>query len=269
MGLKVNQSDPANLPSYYFVEIRNTTYLVPGVNLRSVGTIRDAQKWPKRDKRKDPNQLDFINYNLLSPYTIQKMMKGREVLKELKRVSGETSEIYSYQSDKIKNSSLNNGIRFYEIAINKFLGNSIIKRLEGLTFKSDEEIRQRLQPDTPIGLGEWVDISGLIAPKTEIDRLIDGVEAGDINQLKKINQCFAEMHNNYYTYEWSWAYHKIREYYGLDPLAITAADIIRIVEFWKDSVICLDRMFYDDACKEVSLTSMTGLGAYGTHADTR
>ena len=267
MGRHVNHSDTSNLPFSYLIEQRNTTYLVPGVNLRSVGTIRDAQKWPKRDKRKDPNQLDFINYNLLSPFTIQKMMKGREVLKELKRVSGETSEIYSYQSAKIKNSSLNNGIRFYEIAINKFLGNSIIKRLEGLTFKSDEEIRQRLQPDTPIGLGEWVDISGLIAPKTEIDRLIDGVEAGDINQLKKINQCFAEMHNNYYTYEWSWAYHKIREYYGLDPLALTAADIIRIVELWKESVIGLDRMVYDDARKEFSLTSMTGFGADGTHAE--
>lgn len=61
------------------IEEKNTTYLVPGVNLRSVGTIRDAQKWPKRDQRKDPNRLDQINYNLLSPYTIQKMMAGRQI----------------------------------------------------------------------------------------------------------------------------------------------------------------------------------------------
>lgn len=79
------------------------------------------------------------------------MFKGRSILKELKRVSGETSEIYSYQSAKIKNSSLNNGIRFYEIAIHKFLGNSIIKRLEGINFQTNEEIRQRLKPDTEIG----------------------------------------------------------------------------------------------------------------------
>ncbi len=120
MGRHVNHADTSNLPFSYLIEQRNTTYLVPGVNLRSVGTIRDAQKWPKRDKRKDPNRLDYINYNLLSPYTIQKMFKGRSILKELRRVSGETSEIYSYQSAKIKNSSLNNGIRFYEIAIHKF-----------------------------------------------------------------------------------------------------------------------------------------------------
>lgn len=58
---------------------------------------------------RDPHKLDFINYNLLSPYTIQKMFKGLSILRDLKRVSGETSEIYSYQSAKIKNSSLNSG----------------------------------------------------------------------------------------------------------------------------------------------------------------
>lgn len=265
MGRHVNHADTSNLPFSYLIEQRNTTYLVPGVNLRSVGTIRDAQKWPKRDNRKDPNRLDYINYNLLSPYTIQKMFKGRSILKELKRVSGETSEIYSYQSAKIKNSSLNNGIRFYEIAIHKFLGNSIIKRLEGINFQSNEEIRQRLKPDTEIGIGEWVDVSGLIAPKGEIDRLLDGIEKGAVNRLKSINASFAEMHENYYTYEWTWAYHKIQEFYGLDPETITAQDIIGIVKAWQQAVVGLDKMVYEDAKKEFSLSSMTGFGADGSH----
>ena len=79
MGRHVTHPDTSNLPFSYLIEEKNTTYLVPGVNLRSVGTIRDAQKWPKRDQRKDPNRLDQINYNLLSPYTIQKMMTGRQI----------------------------------------------------------------------------------------------------------------------------------------------------------------------------------------------
>lgn len=264
MGRHVNHSDTSNLPFSYLIEQGNTTYLVPGVNLRSVGTIRDAQKWPKRDKRKDANKLDCINYNLLSPYTIQKMFKGRSVLKDLKRVSGETSELYSYQSAKIKNSSLNGGIKYYEIAIHKFLGNSIIKRLEGLNFLNNEEIRQRLKPDTEIGLGEWVDVSGLIAPKSEIDKLLCDIECGRVNTLKEINARFEDMHRNYYTYEWTWAYNKIQEFYGFDTETITAADVIRIVEVWKESVIGLDRMVYDDARKEFSLSSMTGFGADGT-----
>ncbi|MBP1615853.1 MAG: hypothetical protein H6Q13_3301 [Bacteroidetes bacterium] len=264
MGRHVNHADTSNLPFSYLIEQGNTTYLVPGVNLRSVGTIRDAQKWPKRDKRTDPNKLDCINYNLLSPYTIQKMLKGRSILKELRRVSGETSEIYSYQSAKIKNSSLNSGIKYYEIALHKFLGNSIIKRLEGINFQSNKEIRERLRPDTETGVGEWVDISGLIAPKSEIDQLINGIESGEIDRLKKMNACFSEMHKNYYTYEWTWAYNKIQEFYGLDPETITAKDVVEIVNTWKEAVVGLDRMVYDDARKEFSLSSMTGFGVDGS-----
>ena len=95
MGRHVNHADTSNLPFSYLIEQQNNTYLVPGVNLRSVGTIRDAQKWPKRDRRKDPDRLDCINYNLLSPFTIQKMMKGIQLLQNLQYSSGELSDVYS------------------------------------------------------------------------------------------------------------------------------------------------------------------------------
>ena len=267
MGRHVNHADTSNLPFSYLIEQKNTTYLVPGVNLRSVGTIRDAQKWPKRDKRTDENQLDYINYNLLSPYTVQKMFKGRDMLMALRQASGELSDTYSYQSAKIKNSSLKNGIRFYEIAIHKFLGNSIIKRLEGIDFRNDDEIRSRLRPDTEVGAGEWVDISGLIAPKSEVDRLITAIESGEVNRLKDINACFAEMHSKYYTYEWTWAYQKIEEFYGVKPEEMTAQDVIDIVLMWKDAVIGLDKMVYEDAKKEFSLSSMTGFGDDGSRRE--
>lgn len=267
MGRHVNHSDTSNLPFSYLIEQNNTTFLVPGVNLRSVGTIRDAQKWPKRDNRKDPNRLDFINYNLLSPYTVQKMFKGREILLNLRHASGELSDIYSFHSAKIQNSALNKGIKFYETAIHKFLGNSVIKRLEGIDFQCDDDIRARLKPDTAIGMGEWVDISGLIAPKSEIDQLIAQIESGAINRLKCINAEFERMHQNYYTYEWTWAYNKLEDYYGISPEKMTASDIIHLVEQWKEAVVGLDRMVYEDAKKEFSLASMTGFGADGSRLE--
>ena len=267
MGRHVNNADTSNLPFSYLIEQQNTTYLVPGVNLRSVGTIRDAQKWPKRDKRKDPNRLDQINYNLLSPYTIQKMMKGRDILKDLRRVSGETSETYAYQSAKIKNSSLNKGIKLYETAIHKFLGNSLIKRLEETKFQSDEEIRARLLPDTEIGTGEWVDISGLIAPKSEIEKLMADIETGVLVNVDQIHDRFVEMHHNYYTYEWTWAYEKILSFYRLEAESITASDVISIVKKWQEAVVGLDKMVYADAKKEFSLSAMTGFGADGSREE--
>ena len=67
MGRHVNHPDTSRLPFSYLIENRGESFLVPGINIRSVGTIRDAQKWPRRDKRKTPARLDNINLNLLSP----------------------------------------------------------------------------------------------------------------------------------------------------------------------------------------------------------
>ena len=263
MGRHTTHPDLANLPFSYLIESCDKTFLIPGVNLKSVGTIRDAQKWPRRDARTDPHRLDQINYNLLSPYTIQKMINGRQILEELQRVAGMTSEIYSYQSAKIKASSLRKGIHYYDLAIHKFLGNSLIKRLEGLACTSIEAVRSALRPTTTIGLGDWVDLSGLLAPKAEVLRLVEAIESGAIHEVGEIHETLTDLHRHYYEYEWTWAYDKIKTYYGLDLEGATASEIAQLVERWRSSVVELDREVYADAKKEFSLSAMTGFGADG------
>lgn len=267
MGRHVTHSDTTNLPFSYLIEQQNTTFLVPGVNLRSVGTVRDAQKWPKRDARKDPDKLDCINYNLLSPFTIQKMLKGIQLLKNLQYSSGELSDIYSYHSTKIRNSSLRKGLGYYRTAVTKFLGNSIIKKLENLPAgASDEEIRRALLPETETGRGQWVDLAGLIAPKGAVDSLIEDVIAGRVD-LESLSGAFHKMHSKYYTYEWTWAYDKYGSFFGYPLETITAEQVSDIVRQWKDAVIGLDKELYEDARKEFNLASMTGFGADGTKED--
>ncbi|WP_294178766.1 DUF4954 family protein [uncultured Coprobacter sp.] len=263
MGRHVRHPDTSKLPFSYLIEKGSESYLVPGVNLKSVGTIRDALKWPKRDNRKDPEHLDMVNFNLLSPYTIQKMLTAIDVLRHLQESSGETSEVYSYQSACIKNTSLVKGINLYSKAINKFLGNSIIKRLEEIQFKSDEEIRERLRPDNNIGTGDWLDLSGLIAPKSEIDRLISQIESEEIKTLEPIQQTFISLHKRYYDLEWAWAYEVMQSWYHRSIDQITAQDITEIVNIWKDAVVSLDEMLYADAKKEFSMTAKTGFGIDG------
>ena len=267
MGRHVTHSDTSNLPFSYLIEKGETSYLAPGVNLRSVGTIRDARKWPKRDGRTCAEKHDFINFNLLSPFTIQKMIKGLQTLENLKYASGELSDVYSFQSVKITNSSLKRGMDLYRIAIDKFMGNSLISRLQeedgSFSKLSESQLQARLRPSTPIGSGEWVDISGLIAPKTEIAALMNSIERGDISSLEEIRAAFKTMADNYYEYEWTWAFQHIQQLYGINPSKMTKEDAVRLIEIWKDAVIKLDNMVYDDARKEFNLASKTGFGADG------
>ena len=263
MGRHVSHPDTSDLPFSYLIEQNNQTYLAPAVNLRSVGTIRDAQKWPKRDKRTDPHHLDFINFNLLSPYTIRKMLRGIEVLQTLQQISGETSEEYFYQSARIKNSSLKKGIQLYTMAIHKFLGNSLIKRLEHLSFQSNEDIRTRLIPETKAGSGEWVDLSGLIVPQQELNHLIENIESDSITDIAQIVAFFKQLHDNYYQMEWTWAWEIIKKWYAISLDTVTAEAIIRIVKTWQEAVVRLDQMLYEDARKEFSMAARTGFGADG------
>ncbi len=110
MGRHYKNMDTSSLPFSYLIESNDESILVPGINLRSVGTIRDAQKWPKRDRRKDPVKIDQVNFNLLSPYTIRKMFEGRDLLRKIKSVAGEVSGSYTYNNMMIKGPSLERGI---------------------------------------------------------------------------------------------------------------------------------------------------------------
>ena len=263
MGRHYKNMDTSSLPFSYLIESNDESILVPGVNLRSVGTIRDAQKWPKRDRRKDPEKIDQINFNLLSPYTIRKMFEGRDLLKRIKSVAGAVSASYTYNNMMIKGPSLERGIQLYQTGINKFLGNSLIKRLEKTEFKSNTEIRKRLQPDKSHGNGEWVDIAGLIAPQRVVDKLLDDIESGKTDSLEKIGNEFRNMHRSYYDWEWIWACERIEQEAGKPVSRFTSADVIGMVEKWKKSVTELDRMLYEDARKEFTLSSMTGFGIDG------
>ena len=195
------------------------------------------------------------------------MMKAVDILKNLQSLVGETSEIYYYQNTRIKGSSLRNALKLYGMAINKFLGNSLIKRLEGTQFKSLEEVHSQLIPTTEEGEGEWVDLAGLILPKDQLDGLIEDIENQETTSLGFIDLFFHTMHYLYYEMEWTWAYKKIEEYYGIKLDSITADEIIQLVEIWKSSVIELDELLYKDAQKEFSLTSMTGFGVDGSRKE--
>lgn len=267
MGRHYQNSDTSDMPFSYLIESDDHTILVPGINLRSVGTIRDAKKFPKRDRRKDPDCLDQINFNLLSPYTVQKMFRAICKLQELQKVCGETSETYTYQSCKIKNQSLIRGLKLYNMAINKFLGNSIISRLQNCPCRNDEEIRKCLEPDTSTGLGEWIDLAGLLAPQSKVEELIVNIKTGKIEKIEEINQFFENLHKEYYSLEWTWAWDKIQNYYNISPDTITSENIIEIIERWKESVVMLDNMIYKDARKEFSLSSQTGFGVDGDSND--
>ena len=256
MGRHVCHQDTTDLPFSYLIEQQSTSYIMPGANLKSVGTIRDAKKWPSRDKRKGPDKLDCINFNLLSPYTVRKMLNAVNILKELRRVSGDTSDYYAYQSGRIKSSSLANGLKYYGYAIDKFFGNSLITRIMNAEFSTLDELRNAFVPRSEYGDGEWMDLAGMIAPCKAVDDILADVESSKTAELDVFNRRIAALHDEYYHYEWRWACKAMEEYYGLKLAESSASELSKLICRWRESVVTLDRLLYEDARKEFSLSGM-------------
>lgn len=267
MGRHYKHCDTTDFPFSYLIESKDESILVPAINLKSIGTIRDTQKWPGRDKRTDSNLLDFINFNLLSPYTIHKMMNGRKKLLAIREISGEEAPVYSLDKMKIEKRALDRGIQLYEMAIWKFLGNSIITRLQDGDFRNDGDIRKALRPDSAYGRGHWVDLSGMICPHEALDQILTGIENGQTTSLEEVNSALAGLHKNYYNYEWTWAAEAIKSFYGKSIEDFTAGDVIEIVEKWRTNVLAMDKHLYEDAKKEFSMSKMTGFGMDGLNGE--
>ncbi len=105
-----------------------------------------------------------------------------------------------------------------------------------------------------------VDLAGLITPKEAVENLLNDIESDKINTLDQLSGAFAAMHKSYYDWEWTWACKKIEEEAGKPVSKFTARDVITLTERWKNSVVGLDKLLYEDARKEFNLSSRTGFG---------
>ena len=129
------------------------------------------------------------------------------------------------------------------------------------------ELREAFIPQSAYGEGDWIDMAGLIVPKQAVSDLMDAIENKEIDSVDELHSRFCEFHKEYYRYEWHWVYKVLENYYGICLQEATIDQLSDLVRRWKESVVSLDRMIYDDARKEFSLSSMTSFGADGNAYD--
>ena len=255
MGRHTDHVDTSAFPFSYVIENHNETYLVPGRALLTIGTMRDAKKWPSRDHRPGDCKLDCVNYNLLSPYTVGKMEQGYRKLQELLDFVGQHDETYIYHNLHLKSSSLHHGLRIYRLGVDKFIGNSLITRIrdkvESREIATIEDLNGLLRPDHDEGVGLWMDLCGMIAPERGVRRLADGLRETAYATIDDFSSQVRSLHESYYELEWDWSYDLIYRWYGLDKSESLTAEVVHeILDRWIDAVLTIDRSLIQDAAKE-------------------
>ena len=219
-GKLMYHPDTRNLPFSYLIAYGDTMYLSPGRNITTVGLYRDIRKWPKRDVRPSGSQKSIVNFDWLSPFSVGEIVQGKKILEKLLDASGENVTSYTYHNYVINPSSLNKGIKYYDIALRIYMG-AVLKRV----VKSLGAVEP---PTTTVGQGKWNDLSGLLLPESEEMRLLNDIKDGEIETIQDVLDRFEEINRNYREYQWAWTYQLILDYYHLTE--ITDADEARIRE---------------------------------------
>ena len=217
MGKLMHHPDTRDVPFSYLISYNDDMYLVPGRNITTVGLYRDIKKWPKRDKRLQGSQKSIVNFDWLSPFTVGEILRGKKILENLRAASGDLQSQYNYHDYVINSSSLRKGIKYYDIALRLYMG-AVLKRAKKHNYFG--------VPTTTIGRGNWIDLSGLLLPESEEERLIDDIKNGTLETIQAVIDRFEEINDHYREYQWAWTYQMILDYYGLSE--ITEEDALHI-----------------------------------------
>jgi hypothetical protein len=190
IGHHTGHEDLRELPFSLVTEDGNgQTIIVPGQNLGSVGTRRDANKWPKRDKRSNvPGaRRDQLNFTLFNPFSMGYVLRGMKILKKLKN-TGETD----YQGCSIHPRHIKRGLDRYQQAIDMYVGQQL-QQFDALGIIGMEPGEE--------GSGDWVDYGGMLVPRKEmLEALRQGKSFEDLKPQLPI-----------YEYNWLAAHFDIAE----------------------------------------------------------
>ena len=217
-GKLMHHPNTRNLPFAYLIADGDKMFLIPGRNITTVGLYRDIKKWPKRDLRAPENRKSIVNFDWLSPFSVGEILKGKKILESLREVTGDNVSQYLYHEYIIPASSLHKGIKYYDIALRIYMG-AVLKRV----LKRDPSITP---PATQTGIGDWDDLSGLLLPVSEEERIVNDLQDGTIDSIQQLIDRFEEIDANYRQYQWAWTYKMVCDYYGISEITLEDANRI-------------------------------------------
>jgi hypothetical protein len=264
MGSHYSNFDSSDFPFSYITVEKGKTELTPAMNIFTVGTRRDSEKWGSRDKRSDPDKLDLINFDLFSPYIVGRILNGINILNELAEKTPKTQDYINYKGLNIHRLLLKASRKYYEMALKIYMGQEIVKRIESISEKSSlSDLRSKLKIHGKDGVDKWVELSGLFSPEGKIREIMDSVISGSILSISDLNKELGEIYNNYPEYAWQWCANLIGRHTGTGIEAMPVSELIGIITDWKVNAVKLNNMIIKDAEKEFDPGARLGFGIDG------
>ena len=207
---------------------------------------------------------DLINFDFLSPYIMERVIRGMDLLTELYEKTSQKQESVFHKGIRIKRLMLKSTRKYYESALHIFTGDQVIRRIGRIVGKADpESLKAALSPGKGPVPEKWMDLAGMIAPDHAVRKLTGDISSGMLSSLDEIASALKLIHLSYEEEAWKWTCRVLSTRYGLDMNQVTAQQLLDLVSRWERETVKLDRMILNDAAKEFDTGSRIGFGLDG------
>jgi hypothetical protein len=270
IGKHMSNLDIPDFPFSYVNEEEGKSSLIMGMNIFSTGTVRDAEKWQARDLRRAPVKRDLVTFDVFSPYTVEKMRRGRKILSELYEKTPREEQMVHHGGAWIKRLFLKKGIRYYTLAIDRYLLGAFVERVEEQLSRSRtwEGIREGCRPyEAGAGRRQWKDVGGLLISGERERRMIESVRGGGVQSVAELIRLFEQAHEAYDRDAWDYVCYAFEEEYGIQPHEVEPGQLEELAQRWAAAATSLLSLSLENTRTEFSEKAQIGYGLDGDEAE--
>jgi hypothetical protein len=243
-------------------------FMIPGLYLATAGTLRDAEKWPSRDRRKGAKKRDIISFDILSPYTVGKMVEASSILSNLQDNTDRSVEEISIKGAQMKRVLLRTSQKLYRAGIEMYLFEKVLAKSEKVLDGGIEKIRKAFATEADaVYSRDWVDIGGQLMPKQRLLDVTAAIESGEITDVASFCSEMERIHQVAEKDEWLWVKNSYKEFFGRALETLTKDDLIQSAESYRKTRIKFLKQVLVDAEKDFGWLSRTGFGQDGSAED--
>jgi hypothetical protein len=263
LGKHYTNLNTPDLPFAYIHEVDGQSEIIPGLNLSSVGTVRDGEKWPKRDARRAPVRRDLVSFGVFTPYTVEKMRAGRSVLQRLHDTTPKEKSAVRYGGVTIKRLLLRRCAKSYAQAVTRYLNGRVLERIaaavEGAAAWS--AVQRALRPEATLADPlAWTDVGGLLMPAERLRALEEEIAAGSVRSLSELDQRLHAIAALYERDEWAYVCAAFAQEHGYAPDAVTLEQAEEVLRAHDEAALALHAAILDDARIEFGAFARVGFG---------
>ncbi len=261
LGKHYANFDASDLPCSYVNEDQGKSVVTPAMNLFTVGTLRDSQKWPTRDRRKGTYQLDKIHFDFWNPYLAERIERAISVLGTLSEQSNKKQEYVAHKGFSIKRLMLKTCRKYYEIALKIYVGEQLTTKLhQQKKPASFNALKEAIAPSANASPFHWTDAAGWLVPQPKINRLMDSIEAGEFSSIFALYDEIQILYDQYADDAWDWCCSLLERLNGKPFKEFNKDDYLTIIQDWADGKEKWLNMIIKDAEKEFAPKAQIGYG---------